>query len=83
MRTIDLGTSRFSLEDVLESARSNTVLIKSADGHSYVISAADDLSTEVELLRQNHEFVALLDELKRDTSSVSLEDVRRRFGIEG
>ncbi|GEM_PF-3004535 len=38
---------------------------------------ADDFATEVELLRKNHDFLAFLDECKRDTASISFDEAER------
>lgn len=37
------------------------------------------LATEVELLRRNHTFLALLDSLKQDQKTISLEEVEERL----
>ena len=65
MKTIDLTTHPPSLADLLEMARREAVLLKTPDGDSFVVSAADDFATEVELLRRNHSFLAMLDEWRR------------------
>ncbi|MDA0832495.1 MAG: hypothetical protein O2955_20685 [Planctomycetota bacterium] len=79
MKTIDLSTENLTAEELLERAVGESVMIKAVDGTSYILSAAEDLTTEVELLRRNHEFLSLLDTLKEDSSRISLEDVERRL----
>jgi uncharacterized protein (DUF433 family) len=41
--------------------------------------AADDFSGEMELLRKNHEFLALLDSCKNEKATVSLDEVEERL----
>lgn len=79
MKTIDLSVEHLSAEELLAKAQGESVVVKAADGSSFVLSAADDLSTEVELLRRNHQFLTLLDEFKRDQTKVSLEEVERQL----
>lgn len=79
MKTVDLAASSLTVGELLESARDEAVVVKSADGTTFVLSAADDLTSEVELLRRNHRFLALLDSLKSDDSRVSLEEAERRL----
>ena len=79
MKNVKLSSSSPSVADLLDMARENVVLVTTQDGDSFVISSADDFETEVELLRRNHDFLSMLDELKTDTESVPLEEVERRL----
>lgn len=79
MKTIDLTENPLSATELLDCARGESVLVKSTDGTSFVVSAADELTTEVELLRRNHKFLTLLDEYEQDQTAVSLEEVERRL----
>jgi len=79
MKTIDLATQPLSVDQLLDSARRESIVLKAKDGETFVVSAADELSTEVELLRRNHRFLTLLDAFKQDTHTVSLDEVERRI----
>lgn len=54
-------------------------MLKASDGTAFVLSMADEFTTEVELLRKNRPFLTLLDSFKRDESTVSLEEVEKRL----
>jgi len=79
MKTIDLTIDQISVHDLLETARNEAVVIKSTDGMAYILSTADEFATEVELLRQNHKFLTLLDRYKQDQRTLSLEEVEKRL----
>ena len=79
MKTIDLSTNSLTADELLQSARDESVIVRSADGTTFVLSAADDLTTEVELLRRNHKFLALLDSYKQDQRTIPLKDVEERL----
>ena len=79
MKTIDLAKKILSVDELLNSARKESVILKSADGTCFVLSAADDLTTEVELLRRNHAFLTLLDAHKQDQKTIPLEEVEKRL----
>ncbi|MCA9439956.1 MAG: hypothetical protein KC964_04055 [Candidatus Omnitrophica bacterium] len=80
MKTVDLANEEFSrVEDLLAQAVSESILVRNASGESFVISHADDLETEVELLRRNHDFLSLLDEMKADRSRISISDIEREL----
>ena len=77
MKTITLDDSQSPALHLLQSADDEPVLVSTPDGQRYLISHADDLQTEVELLRCNQKFLGFLDEAKQDTVRYDLEAVRR------
>ena len=77
MKTIALDDSQSPTLHLLQSADDEPVLVSTPDGQRYLISHADDLQTEVELLRCNQKFLSFLDEAKQDTVRYDLEAVRR------
>ena len=79
MKTIDLAKTKLSLDEALRSARGESVLLRCANGEQFVVTSADDLTTEVELLRRNHAFLEFLDSCKSDETSVSLEEAEKRL----
>ena len=79
MKTIDLAKGPLTVEELLATARDESIIVQSTDGSSFVVSAADDLTTEIELLRRNHRFLGLLDSLKEDQRTVSLEEVEEQL----
>ena len=79
MKTIDLAKKKLSLDEALQSARGEPLLLKCANGEQFVVSLADDFATEVELLRRNHAFLDFLDSCKKDETSVSLEETEKRL----
>jgi hypothetical protein len=79
VKTVDLAAHPLTLDELLESARDEAVVVKAADGVTFVVSAADDLTSEIELLRRNHQFLTLLDSWKEDQTRIPLEDAERRL----
>ncbi len=77
MRTVELVTNAPSVEELLSMARQESVLVTTEDGESFLISSADDFDTEVQLLRRNHKFLAMLDKLKKDRDTIPLEEVEK------
>lgn len=77
MKTIALEDLQSSAASLLNSAQDEPVLVSLPDGTRYLISNADDLQTEVELLRRNQEFLNFLDEAREDPVRHSIEEVRR------
>ena len=79
MKTIDLASKALSLDEALSSARGESLLLKCANGEQFVISLADDFSTEVELLRRNHAFLNFLNMCKQEETRLSLEEAEKRL----
>jgi hypothetical protein len=79
MKTIDLSVTHMSASELLDSARNESIIVRASDGTPFVLSLADDFVTEVELLRQNHAFLALLDAYKQEQKTLSLEEVEERL----
>jgi hypothetical protein len=79
MKTLDLSTQPISVAELLDMAEKDSLLVKRGKGDSFVISHADEFATEVELLRRNHAFLAMLDKLKQDQDTVPLKQVRKQL----
>ena len=58
MKTVNLTTNEFSIQELFEMARAEPVLITEGNGDRFLLTFTDDFDTEVELLRRNHEFLA-------------------------
>lgn len=70
MKTVDLSTEPISAAEIFDMARHNSILVKTEQGDAFVVSHADEFLTEVELLRRNHAFLAMLDRLKEDEETI-------------
>lgn len=77
MKTVDLSSEPLSAGALFEMARNESLLVKTDQGDTFVVSHADEFETEVELLRRNHEFLAMLDRLKEDRDRLPLEQVEK------
>lgn len=77
MKTINLSSQSISAVQLLEMARTDSVLVKTDTGDSFVVSLADELAMEVELLRQNHTFLTMLGRFKEDTEVISLHEAEK------
>jgi hypothetical protein len=79
MKTVDLSSEPLSAAELLDMARTDPLLVKTARGDSFMVSPADEFATEVELLRRNHAFLAMLDEFKEDKTTIPLEEVENKL----
>jgi hypothetical protein len=79
VKTVNIASQPVSAAELLEMARSDSLLVKTDKGDSFVISQADEFATEVELLRRNHTFLSMLDEFKEENETISLEKVEKEL----
>ena len=79
MRTVTLSSAPISAIELLDMARKDFLLVKTEEGDSFVVSHADDLATEAELLRRNHTFLRMLDPFKEDRDTIPLDQVEKEL----
>jgi hypothetical protein len=82
MRTISISSQAGEINDLLEQARHEDLLVRAADGTEFVISAVDDFDHEIARTRQNAKLMAFLDERARQTQTVSLAQVKQELGLD-
>ena len=79
MKVIELDQSH-SLDEVVDLAQEELVVLRKSDGSVFDLSHVDDFAVEVELLKNNTEFMALLRQLSQEEATTSLEDLRQQLG---
>jgi hypothetical protein len=79
VKTVDVSSESVSVTELLEMARDESLLVRTKKGDSFVVSHADEFAMEVELLRQNHAFLAMLDEFKEDRETIPLDQIEREL----
>ena len=60
-------------------AKKESLLIKTKDGESFVISSTDEFDSEVELLRKNHKFLSMLDNFKSGDETIPIDEVEKNL----
>ena len=82
MRTVDvMSETSPGLRDLLELADEESLLLKTPDGREFILSEVDDLSHEIEQIRNNPELLAFLAERSREKETFSLDEVKRKLGL--
>ena len=81
MKVVELVNGRPSLDEVIALAKQELVVLRGADGSVFALSEVDDFDVEVELLKNNPEFLSFLRERSQEKSTVSLEELRQELGL--
>ncbi len=79
MKTVKLEDEKLGLEEVINIARKEPVLVLTPDGKEFLISEADDFEKEVEALRGSPTFQKFLDDRLRGKATFPLEDVEKEI----
>ena len=81
MKIIDLGHAHPTLDEVMGLAQTELVVLRKPDGSVFALSHVDDFDVEVELLKNNPEFMAFLQQLSQEEATISLQDLRKELGL--
>jgi len=81
MKVIDIEKPRPSVDELIGMAKDELVVLRRSDGAVLALSRVDDFAVEVELLRNNPEFMACVRQLSEEPGTVSLQDLRKDLGL--
>jgi len=82
MKVIELGPRHPSLDEVIGIAKSELVVLRQPDGSVFALSQVDDFELEVELLKNNTEFMSFLKQLSQEEPTISLQDLCKELDLE-
>lgn len=66
---------------LLEQARDDDLLVRTADGSEFLLTAIDEFDREIARTRQNAKLMALLDERANQSKTIPLDEVKRQLGL--
>lgn len=57
------------------------LIVRTAEGREFLVAELDDFDREIQLIRENAELMAFLDERSQDTTTYTLAQVRQHLGL--
>ena len=81
MKTIDLATQTPTVQELLELADQDNLLLKTPDGREFVLAETEDLSREVEQVQRNTELMQFLAQRSQELQTYSLSQIRQKLGL--
>ncbi len=81
MRTIRVSSRARTLNVLLKQALEENLILKTADGHEFLLAEIEDFDREIEQTRQNKSLMQLLDIRGQEKATISLEEARARLGV--
>ena len=81
MKTVSVPPQAAEVNALLEQARDDEILVRSADGSEFLLTAIDEFDQEIARTRQNAKLMALLDERAKQSKTIPLDEVKRQLGL--
>jgi hypothetical protein len=81
MKTIAVPPQAAEINELLDQAREDELLVRTADGSEFLLSAVDEFDQEIARTRQNAKLMALLDERAKQPKTIPLDEVKRQLGL--
>lgn len=79
MKIIEL--QGITLDEVVALAQNEALVLRKPDGSMFALAPVNDFEVEVELLKNNAEFMAFLKQLSQEKASISLQTLRSELGL--
>ncbi|MCL4202271.1 MAG: hypothetical protein KJ000_07235 [Pirellulaceae bacterium] len=81
MKTVAVPPQAAEINELLDQAREDEILVRTADGSEFLLSAVDEFDQEIARTRQNAKLMALLDERAKQSKTIPLDEVKRQLGL--
>jgi hypothetical protein len=81
LKIVELTTIAPALAELLDLAGEDTLILKTSEGREFVLAEVNDFDTEIALVRQNEELMALLAERSGEKKTYTLQQVREQLGL--
>ena len=79
MKTVAVPPQAVEINALLEQARDDELLVRTADGSEYLLTAIDEFDREIARTRQNAKLMVLLDERAKQSETIPLDEVKRQL----
>jgi len=82
MKTVNLAEGDRSISELIEIAKSEPVLVHTADGTDFVFEEADEFEREVAALGASDKFMSFLQKRSQEGEEIPASEVAKRLGID-
>jgi hypothetical protein len=79
VKVIELRNAHPTVDELISLAKDELVVLRGADGSVFALSQVGDFDVEVELLKNNSEFMLLMKQLSEEKPVISLEDLLKEL----
>ncbi len=81
MKTVTISPRSKTVTTLLKRAERGGLILRSPDGHEFILAEIDDFDREIELTRRNKDLMKFLDERGKQTKTLKAAEVRQQLGL--
>ena len=82
MKRIELTEKWPTLQELLNLASEENVIVRLPNGQEFLLAEVDDIDREIELIRANEELMRLLDARSQESKTFAPEEVKKLLDLE-
>ena len=79
MKTLTISPRQRAVSALLQRAQQGGIILRSPDGHEFILAEIDDFDREIELTRKNERLMKFLDERGKQTRTIPLAEAAARL----
>ncbi|MBU1660149.1 MAG: hypothetical protein KKD28_01600 [Chloroflexi bacterium] len=81
MKVIEIERTVPTLDEVMELADRELVILRHGAGKTFAIWPVDEFDLEAEILKNNPEFMTFMSDLSREKTLISSQQLRQELGL--
>jgi len=81
MKTVTISPRAKTVTTLLKRAERGGLILRSPDGHEFILAEIDDFDREIELTRRNKKLMKFLDDRGKQTKTLKASEVREQLGL--
>jgi len=82
MKTVHVSTKSKTATSLLKKAKKGGLILRSPEGHEFILAEIDDFDREIELTRKNKELMKLLDERGKQAKTIKWDQAKEQLGLD-
>ncbi len=82
MKTVTISKRSKGINALLKQARRHNLILRSPEGHEFILAELDDFDREIELTRQNKQLTEMLNQRAKQAKTVSLKEAKSQLGLD-
>ena len=82
MKTVTVSKRARGINALLKQARRQNLILRSPEGHEFILAELDDFDREIELTRQNKQLSEMLIRRAKQTKTVPLKEAKVQLGLD-
>ena len=82
MKRVNVSNKAKTITTLLKKAKKDGLILRSPEGHEFILVEINDFNREIELTRQNKPLMKLLDERGKHTQTFKAADAKSKLGME-